>query len=115
MVSASKLASERMQLDLLFKITLSSAPQEECVVRGYVPLHTSRKLKVVHDSGDVDVSRPETLNSYICTTRAVCTFLRHKCRAHFIVSRPPPDLNYQCREAKHDIPRLYQTRPTHPA
>ena len=53
MVSASKLASERMQLDLL-KITLSSTPQGERV-RDYTLPRPSRNLKVVHDSGDNNV------------------------------------------------------------
>ena len=53
MVSASKLASVRMQLDLL-KTTLSSAPEGERL-RDSTPLRPSRNLKVVYDSGDVDV------------------------------------------------------------
>ena len=121
MVLASKLASERMQLDLLI-ITVSRAPQGEHV-RDYTPLRPSHNLKVLCTTVKVltsaitcaRASRPGTLNSNPCTIHAVGTFLRQQCYAYFIsfMGRPPPGLNYQCRKAKHDIPRFYQG-PTKP-
>ena len=86
-----------MQLDL-FKLPLSRTPQGDRVGMSAPAITCAR------------ASRPGTLNGNACTTRTVRTFLRHECHAHFIVGRPPPGLNYQCREAKH-IPRFYQTRP----
>ena len=78
MVSASKLASKRMQLDLL-KITLSSASQGERV-RDYTPLCPSRNLKVVHDSGDTDVC--DHLSPRESTRNAKRQYLHYSCRTY---------------------------------
>ena len=120
MVSALKLASEKMQF-YIFKTTISSEPQGERV-QDYTPLSPLRNLSVVHDSGDVDVcdqlcphKSTGNANSNTCTTRAVRTFRRRECLAYFVVSRLPPGSNYQCREAKYVIPRLHKTRTTQSA
>ena len=78
MVSASKLASERMQFDLI-KITLSFAPQGERV-GNYTPLRPSRNLKVVHDSEDVDVCDRLCTRESTRNTKQQC--LHYSCRTY---------------------------------
>ena len=72
MVSASKLASEKVQLDL-FKLTLSSAPHRELVSIFTLPVEMSTPATTY-----ARASRPRTLNSNAWTTRTVRTFcFRH--------------------------------------
>ena len=72
MVSASKLASERVQLDL-FKLALSFAPQGERVSIFTLPVEMSTPATTC-----ARASRPGTLNSNAWTTRIVRAFcFRH--------------------------------------
>ena len=68
MVSASKLASERVQLDLL-KLTLSFAPQGEHVSIFTLPVEMSTPAPTC-----ARASRSGTLNNNAWTTRTVRTF-----------------------------------------
>ena len=74
-----------------------------------VPRPTSK----LRDSGIVDVcdhlctrdSTGERHTEVVAILVSCVHFLGHECRAHSTVGQHPPGLKYQCREAKHVIPR----------